>query len=88
MDNLKGQRELPNRLKELLHSAAALSPVGATIPAAQQLTGLSRSEVYRLLAAGELRAIKRGARTLILWESLTEYLASLPAAIFRNPLGS
>jgi excisionase family DNA binding protein len=42
----------------------------------------SRSTVYRLLAAGRLRAVKRGASTLITPESIAEYEASLPAATF------
>jgi excisionase family DNA binding protein len=42
----------------------------------------SKSTVYRLLAAKKLRAIKRGASTLITAESLAEYEASLPPATF------
>jgi hypothetical protein len=78
-------RRRPPSLSELLATAAALSPIGATIPAAQQLTGNSRSGIYRLLAMGKLRAVKRGTRTLILWDSLGAYLTSLPAAVFGNP---
>jgi excisionase family DNA binding protein len=39
----------------------------------------SKSTVYRLLAAKKLRAVKRGASTLITAESLAEYEAGLPA---------
>jgi excisionase family DNA binding protein len=46
------------------------------------LIGGSRSTVYRLLRAGKLRAIKRGTTTLVLTESIDEYMASLPPAIF------
>jgi excisionase family DNA binding protein len=42
----------------------------------------SKSTVYRLLAAQKLRAIKRGASTLILPDSIDEYEASLPPATF------
>ena len=38
----------------------------------------STSTVYRLLAAKKLRAVKRGASTLIVPDSIDEYEASLP----------
>jgi excisionase family DNA binding protein len=46
----------------------------------------SKSTVYRLLAAQKLRAIKRGASTLITPESIAEYEASLPPATFGRVL--
>ena len=83
MDDYKtGKRELPRRLADLLNSAAILSPVGAAIPMAQQLVSLSRAGIYRLLEAGDLLAVKLGNWTLISWESLSAYLANLPAATF------
>ena len=45
--------------------------------------GLSRSTTNRLLAAGQLQALKVGRRTLITEESIDNYIASLPAATFR-----
>jgi hypothetical protein len=38
----------------------------------------SRSEVYEALRRGDLKAKKRGRRTIILREDLAAYLASLP----------
>jgi hypothetical protein len=38
--------------------------------------------VYRLLSAGRLRAVKRGASTLVLMESIHSYMADLPPATF------
>jgi excisionase family DNA binding protein len=38
----------------------------------------SLSTVYRLLASGKLCALKRGSSTLITFDSLGEYEASLP----------
>ncbi len=52
---------------------------------AVKASGLTRSEIYRRLAAGDLKAVKNGKRTLILTESIRDYLASLPAATFRPP---
>jgi len=46
---------------------------------------MSRSELYRRLAAGQIQAIKSGVRTLILLDSLQEHLASLPPAKFGTP---
>jgi hypothetical protein len=80
--------KLPTRLSELLATAAALSPAGAPVPSAQYLSGLSRTIIYEYLASGRLLAIKRGRRTLVTWESLTEYLASLPPAVFGTPSNS
>jgi hypothetical protein len=62
-----------------------LEPIAAAIPDACHISGLSRSEIYRRLATGDIRAVKSGARTLILMDSLRSHLASLPAATFRAP---
>lgn len=57
-------------------------PLGVKPIEAGRLIGESRNTVYRLLAAGKLRAVKRGASTLVLTDSIHEYFASLPAASF------
>ena len=62
-----------------------VEPLAAPIPDACRMSGLSRSEIYRRLATGDIRAVKSGARTLILLDSLRAHLASLPAATFRAP---
>ncbi len=43
-----------------------------------ELTGVSRSRLYELIAAGELRTRKLGRRTLVLSADLTQWLSSLP----------
>ena len=53
------------------------------IPDACTYSGLSRSGLYRGLAAREILAVKCGKRTLVLQDSLKAYLANLPAATFR-----
>jgi hypothetical protein len=58
--------------------------LAVSIPDATIISGLSRSEIYRQLAAGDIRAVKAGARTLILMDSLRAHLASLPPATFRT----
>jgi Helix-turn-helix domain len=49
---------------------------------AGRLIGESRNTVYRLLAAGRLHAVKRGASTLVLMDSIRNHIASLPPATF------
>ena len=56
--------------------------ITATINVVARITGFSRSEIYRLLTAGDLKAVKRGRKTLILMGSVTGYVASLPPAQF------
>ena len=60
-------------------------PIATPIPEASHISGLSRSEIYRRLASGDIRAVKSGRRTLILIDSLKAHLAKLPAASFRAP---
>ncbi len=67
-----------------LSEDTALPPMLLPIPAAQRFSGISRSEIYRRLATGDIRAVKSGARTLITTDSLRAYLASLPPATFRG----
>jgi|GEM_PF-3301120 len=45
-----------------------------------EISGISRSGLYRLIQAGSLRALKVGTRTVINAEDLNAWLASLPVA--------
>jgi hypothetical protein len=60
-------------------------PVAVPIKGVTPLYGFTRSETYRRLASGDFKAVKNGKRTLILTESIRNYLASLPPATFRAP---
>jgi hypothetical protein len=62
-----------------------IRPTTVSINDAKQMSGLSRSAIYRKLVAGEILAVKSGSRTLIVVESLLNYLTSLPPATFRAP---
>ena len=55
-----------------------LEPLTLPIPAAVKWSGLSRSEIYRRLKTGDLRAKKSRSRTLIMVESLRSYVENLP----------
>jgi hypothetical protein len=68
--------------RRLKGGCAVIEPIAAPIPDACRLSGLSRSEI---LGDWRIQAIKSGARTLIMVDSLRAYLASLPKAIFRAP---
>jgi hypothetical protein len=59
-----------------------LEPLAVTVDEGVRIIGRSRSEIYRKLASGELRAKKDGKRTLILFESLKQSIANLPDATF------
>lgn len=48
-----------------------------TIPRACERTGLGRSKIYELIAAGALMTVKVGRRTLIPEASLKAWAASL-----------
>jgi predicted DNA-binding transcriptional regulator AlpA len=62
-----------------------MQPLAVTIPEAVRLSGLSRSELYRQMSAGRIRARKSGSRTLVVWASLQDHVESLPQAEFRAP---
>ena len=64
-----------------------LRPVTVSIAEVRRISGCSRSEIYRQLAAGKIKAVKAGSRTLILLDSLIDHLETLPAATFRSPRG-
>ena len=59
-------------------------PLMVSIAEALRVSGLSRSDLYRRLAAGHIRAVKAGSRTLIPFDSLVEHLRALPRAEFRQ----
>ena len=50
-----------------------------------KMTGLSRAEIYRLLLAGNLKAVKYGRTVLIFVDSVRDWLNSLPPATFHDP---
>ena len=77
--------------KPLVVSGSAASKVEqvhrllVSIADARAISGLSRSEIYRRMAVGDIRALKSGSRTLIVLRSLIKHLNSLPPATFHVP---
>ncbi len=47
-----------------------LEPFSVRIPVAVQLTGIGRSKLYELIAAGDVETVKVGASTLVTVASL------------------
>lgn len=57
-----------------------IMPKFAPIPKATELLGLSRSSIYRMAGAGELRIVKAGGRSLVDLDHAFAFMASLPTA--------
>jgi hypothetical protein len=53
-----------------------LEPITVRIPVAVQLTGIGRSKLYQLIAAGEVETVKVGASTLVSVASLRQLVAT------------
>ncbi len=53
-------------------------PIALSIPQAVAASARSRTDLYRALRTGELRAKKRGRATLILAGELQRWLEALP----------
>ncbi len=68
-----------NPIESTIRPAFATPRVYATI------SGMSLRAVYEELAKGNLRAVKRGASTLIDVDHGLAYMRSLPAATYRAP---
>jgi excisionase family DNA binding protein len=54
-------------------------PLAFSVAEACSAARIGRTSLYQAIRAGELRALKRGRRTIILANDLRRYLESLPA---------
>ena len=52
----------------------APEPITVRVPGALQMTGLSRTKLYALIAAGEIEIVKVGTATLIVVESIRAFV--------------
>jgi excisionase family DNA binding protein len=57
-------------------SHSALTRLAYSPSEGAQVLGISRSKIYELITAGDLKVIKLGSRTLILHSELVRFLAS------------
>lgn len=55
-------------------TAERMEPISVKIPEAVRLSGISRSRIYELMRSGDLKFAKVGSSTLILVESLREFI--------------
>lgn len=55
--------------------AIRLEAISVRIPEAVRLTGLSRSRIYELMRSGDIQFAKVGSSTLILVESLRQFVS-------------
>lgn len=55
-----------------------MKKLSVTVQEARQLTGLSRTTLYKLFSKGKLKPRKVGKRTLILTAELDAFVSSLP----------
>jgi excisionase family DNA binding protein len=65
----------PTHLPRVASPQLAYSPGGSA-----QALGISRSKLYELIAARQLKAVKLGSRTLILHSELVRFLTTLSTA--------
>jgi excisionase family DNA binding protein len=56
-----------------------------SVPEVARLLSLSKSTIWRLIAAGELESVKRGRSRRIAAEAVADYKASLVAAAKNAP---
>lgn len=56
-----------------------MKPHTMTISETVRWSGIGRTKLYELIGNREIRAIKLGARTLVLTESVEQFLERLPA---------
>jgi excisionase family DNA binding protein len=61
-----------------------LTPLVHTIPEACEKSRTGRTALYAAIRSGELRAVKRGRRTLILDEDLHRWVQAFPPVNDRN----
>jgi excisionase family DNA binding protein len=60
--------------------SAPMPPIAVRIPAAVQLTGISRSRLYELIRDKEIETVKLGSSTLVIVDSLHRLIDRLRAA--------
>jgi len=59
---------------------AALEPMLCSIQAATKIIGRCERSIIDAIARGEIQAVKSDRRTLVVVQSLKDYVASLPKA--------
>ena len=74
----------PNFRSNLAQNLAGLEPMVVPVNQASASLCICERDIYELMAAGELKAVKIGRRTLVVYESLKEYLAKQSAPVLKR----
>jgi excisionase family DNA binding protein len=61
-----------------------IEPLAVSIEEACRISGESRSQLYKLIADGEIEAKKSRSKTLVIYASLKKRLAQLPDAVIKR----
>jgi excisionase family DNA binding protein len=59
------------------HTESTPEPISVRVRTAVQLTGISRSRIYELIAAGEIETVKIGRSTLIPYRCLKRLIGQI-----------
>ena len=62
-----------------------VTPLLVSVPQGCQIIGRGTAAMYELIGAGKVKAVKSDGRTLLTYESLVAYVASLPPAKIAPP---
>lgn len=73
-----------SQMQPALSQASAGLPEALTIERASSTFGISRTSLYRLAGAGNVRFIKLGRTTLVDCNSVRAFLAAQPSAVIRT----
>jgi excisionase family DNA binding protein len=69
----------PSFRDHLADNLAGMEPILVPVPQASAIIGKCQRAIYELIASGQLKAVKSGRNTLVVYESLKEYVANLPS---------
>jgi hypothetical protein len=62
------------------HIGFQMPPMLISLDEASAMISKSRRNVYQLIATDKIKAVKAGRNTQVVYASLVEYVANLPAA--------